>query len=202
MQTLLEALAASGVDAWVFIDDVWYLMNPDGTYVLLETRTVGYDGVLVKRFDELDLDAVDKIVGSTADTALLEPVEGELEKQLEGRSHAARSQVYYLDITNLDANKGTAVRELAARGRAARSRGRARRHGQRYGDVRDRRRVDRDGTGVGESAARGEPAVVEQALRSRSMRCSRCGKAKGVKEGHRRGLYGPGRADGPRRSSG
>ncbi len=91
VQTSLEALAANGVDAWVFIDDAWYLTNPEGTYVPLETRTVGYDGVLVKRFD--DLDAVDKIVGSTADTALLERVEGELEKQLEGRGHAARSQV-------------------------------------------------------------------------------------------------------------
>src|SRR6516225_4851367 len=65
VQTSLEALAAAGVDAWVFIDDAWYLTNPDATYVPLETRTVGYEGVLVTRFDDIDLDAVDKIVGST-----------------------------------------------------------------------------------------------------------------------------------------
>ncbi|KND62021.1 Hydrolase (HAD superfamily) [Candidatus Burkholderia verschuerenii] len=115
VQTSLETLAANGVDAWVFIDDNWYLTNPDGTYVPLETRTVGYDGVLVKRFDDIDLDAVDKIVGSNADTALMERVEGVLEKQLEGRGHAARSQTYYLDVTHIDANKGTAVRELSKR---------------------------------------------------------------------------------------
>jgi Cof subfamily protein (haloacid dehalogenase superfamily) len=115
VQTSLETLAANGVDAWVFIDDNWYLTNPDGTYVPLETRTVGYDGVQVKRFDDLDLDTVDKIVGSNADPALMERVEGELEKQLEGRGHAARSQTYYLDVTHIDANKGTAVRELARR---------------------------------------------------------------------------------------
>ncbi|KNH04612.1 Hydrolase (HAD superfamily) [Candidatus Burkholderia brachyanthoides] len=115
VQTSFETLAAKGVDAWVFIDDNWYLTHPDGTYVPLETRTVGYDGVLVRRFDDLDLDAVDKIVGSHADTALIERVEGELEKQLEGRGHAARSQTYYLDVTNIEANKGTAVRELAKR---------------------------------------------------------------------------------------
>jgi Cof subfamily protein (haloacid dehalogenase superfamily) len=113
VQTSLEALAAAAVDAWVFIDDSWYLTNPDATYVPLETRTVGYGAVRVARFDDLDLDAVDKIVGSTADTALLARVESGLQQQLAGRGHAARSQTYYLDVTSIDANKGTAVRELA-----------------------------------------------------------------------------------------
>lgn len=113
VQTSLETLAAAGVDAWVFIDDAWYLTNPDATYVPLETRTVGYEGVRVARFDDLDLAAVDKIVGSTADTALLARVETGLQQQLHERGHAARSQTYYLDVTSIDANKGTAVRELA-----------------------------------------------------------------------------------------
>ncbi|WP_250440555.1 HAD family hydrolase [Caballeronia sp. AZ1_KS37] len=113
VQTSLEALASANVDAWVFIDDAWYLTNPEGTYVPLETRTVGYEGVLVTRFDDVDLGEVDKIVGSTADTALVARVESSVQKQLEGRGHAARSQTYYLDITSLEANKGTAVRELA-----------------------------------------------------------------------------------------
>ncbi|SAL48530.1 Cof-like hydrolase [Caballeronia cordobensis] len=113
VQTSLEMFAAANVDVWVFIDDNWYLTNPDATYVPLETRTVGYEGVRVTRFDDIDLDAVDKIVGSTADTAHLAQVEAALQKALEGRGHAARSQTYYLDVTSLEANKGTAVRELA-----------------------------------------------------------------------------------------
>ncbi|WP_250535073.1 HAD family hydrolase [Caballeronia sp. AZ10_KS36] len=115
VQTSLEALASAGVDAWVFVGDVWYLTNPDGAYVPRERRTVGYDGVLVQRFDDVDLDAVDKIVGSTADAPLLERVEAQLQTQFEGRANAARSQSYYLDITHLLANKGDAVRELAKR---------------------------------------------------------------------------------------
>ncbi|QSN62927.1 HAD family hydrolase [Caballeronia sp. M1242] len=115
VQTSLEALASAGVDAWVFVGDVWYLTNPDGAYVPRERRTVGYDGVLVQRFDDVNLDAVDKIVGSTADAPLLERVEAQLQTQLEGRANAARSQSYYLDITHLLANKGDAVRELAKR---------------------------------------------------------------------------------------
>ncbi|BBP98399.1 hypothetical protein BSFA1_35280 [Burkholderia sp. SFA1] len=113
VQTSLEMFAAANVDVWVFIDDNWYLTNPDATYVPLETRTVGYAGVRVTRFDDVDLGAVDKIVGSTADTAHLAQVEADLQKALEGRGHAARSQTYYLDVTSLEANKGTAVRELA-----------------------------------------------------------------------------------------
>ncbi|KMZ13664.1 Hydrolase (HAD superfamily) [Candidatus Burkholderia humilis] len=59
VQTALELLATAGVDAWVFIDDAWYLTNPDATYVSLETRTVGYKGMRVTRFDDLDLDTVE-----------------------------------------------------------------------------------------------------------------------------------------------
>jgi len=113
VQTTLEALAAANVDAWVFIDDAWYLTNPEGTYVPLETRTVGYEGVRVTRFDDVDLDAVDKIVGSTVDEPLLARVETGLQATLEGRALAARSQNYYLDITSTLAHKGVAVQELA-----------------------------------------------------------------------------------------
>ncbi|MDR5828488.1 HAD family hydrolase [Caballeronia sp. LP006] len=115
VQTALDTLAETGVDAWVFIDDNWYLTNPDGEYVPLETRTVGYEGVRVQRFDELDLSAVDKIVGSTSNATLIEQVEKRLEERLKDRAHAARSQTYYLDVTSLEANKGDAVRELAKR---------------------------------------------------------------------------------------
>jgi Cof subfamily protein (haloacid dehalogenase superfamily) len=111
--TVLGRLAREGIDAWVFIGDNWYLTNPAGDYVALERRTVGYDGVLVKSFDELDLAAVDKIVGSSADGALLARVESELQTALHGRAIAARSQSYYLDVTHVLANKGEAACELS-----------------------------------------------------------------------------------------
>ncbi|SAL32162.1 Cof-type HAD-IIB family hydrolase [Caballeronia humi] len=113
VETVLGRLAGEGIDAWVFIGDNWYLTNPAGTYVALERRTVGYDGVVVKRFDELDLAAVDKIVGSTADEPLLARIEHELQATLHGQALAALSQTYYLDITSVLANKGEAARELS-----------------------------------------------------------------------------------------
>ena len=111
--TVLGRLEREGIDAWVFIGDNWYLTNPAGDYVALERRTVGYDGVLVKSFDELDLAAVDKIVGSTKDEALLARIERELQASLRGQAIAALSQTYYLDVTSTLAHKGEAARELA-----------------------------------------------------------------------------------------
>jgi Cof subfamily protein (haloacid dehalogenase superfamily) len=112
-QTALASLARDGVDAWVFIDDQWYITNPGGEYVPLERRTVGYDAVVVKRFDDIDLDSVEKIVASTKDAALLQRKEAEFQDTLKGRAMAMRSQAYYLDITHPLANKGEGVRELA-----------------------------------------------------------------------------------------
>ncbi|HEV7836274.1 MAG TPA: HAD family hydrolase [Caballeronia sp.] len=112
-QTALESLTRDGVDAWVFIDDQWYITNPGGEYVPLEHRTVGYDAVVVKRFEDIDLDSVEKIVASTKDAALLQRKEAEFQDTLKGRAMAMRSQAYYLDITHPLANKGEGVRELA-----------------------------------------------------------------------------------------
>jgi Cof subfamily protein (haloacid dehalogenase superfamily) len=112
-QTALESLERDGVDAWVFIDDQWYITNPGGEYVPLERRTVGYDAVVVKRFEDIDLDSIEKIVASTKDATLLQRKEAEFHDTLKGRAMAMRSQTYYLDITHPLANKGEGVRELA-----------------------------------------------------------------------------------------
>jgi Cof subfamily protein (haloacid dehalogenase superfamily) len=111
--TALASLARDGIDAWVFIDDQWYITNPNGEYVPLERRTVGYEAVVVKRFDDIDLDSVEKIVASTKDTALLQRKESEFQQSLKDRATAMRSQSYYLDITHPLANKGEGIRELA-----------------------------------------------------------------------------------------
>ena len=112
-ETALESLARDGIDAWVFIDDQWYITNPAGEYVPLERRTVGYDAVVVKRFEDIDLGSVEKIVASTSNAALLERKEAEFAGTLKGRATAMRSQSYYLDITHPLANKGEGIRELA-----------------------------------------------------------------------------------------
>jgi Cof subfamily protein (haloacid dehalogenase superfamily) len=113
VQTTLQSLARDGMDAWVFIGDNWYITNPGGHYVPLERRTVGYDAVPVKSFEDIDLDSVQKIVGSTTDAPALERLEAEFRETLKGRAIGLRSQSYYIDVTPVLANKGEAVRQLA-----------------------------------------------------------------------------------------
>jgi hydroxymethylpyrimidine pyrophosphatase-like HAD family hydrolase len=69
--------------------------------------------VVVKRFDDIDLGSVEKIVASTKDAALLQQKEAEFQDTLKDRAMAMRSQTYYLDITHPLANKGEGIRELA-----------------------------------------------------------------------------------------
>ena len=59
-------------------------------------------------------DAV-KIVGVSDDLDAVAQCEAELQKNFGDKVSAARSQPYYLDVTNHEANKGEVVRWLAAR---------------------------------------------------------------------------------------
>jgi Cof subfamily protein (haloacid dehalogenase superfamily) len=111
-RTSLELFASEAVAVWVFADDQWLLLNPEGDYVDHERNTLGYDFVQVDSFDEY-LDRIDKIVAASKDFELLKRLELKLNPLIAVSALAARSQSYYLDVTALDANKGTALATLA-----------------------------------------------------------------------------------------
>lgn len=111
-KTTLELFAQHDVSAWVFADDQWFLLDPQGAYVEHERTTLGYEPVQVASFDAY-LNRVDKIVAASTDFELLKQLEARLNPLIEGLAFAARSQSYYLDVTALDANKGSALIALA-----------------------------------------------------------------------------------------
>lgn len=111
-RTSLELFASEAVAVWVFADDQWLLLNPEGDYVEHERNTLGYDFVQVDSFDDY-LDRIDKIVAASKDFELLKRLEVQLNPLIAKSALAARSQSYYLDVTALDANKGTALETLA-----------------------------------------------------------------------------------------
>lgn len=111
-RTSLEVFAGEPVAVWVFADDQWLLLDPQGDYVEHERNTLGYDFVQVDSFDAY-LDRIDKIVAASKDFELLKRLEVKLNPLIAGSALAARSQSYYLDVTALDANKGTALETLA-----------------------------------------------------------------------------------------
>lgn len=111
-RTSLELFAGENVSVWVFADDQWLLLDPHGDYVEHERSTLGYDFLQVEGFDDY-LDRIDKIVAASKDFELLKRLEAQLNPLIAASARAARSQSYYLDVTALDANKGTALQTLA-----------------------------------------------------------------------------------------
>jgi Cof subfamily protein (haloacid dehalogenase superfamily) len=111
-RTALRMFESLPVETWVFADDKWLLRDPDGPYVPLERRTLGFDGTVVDSFEPY-LDRIGKIVAASDDAAGLIRLEGEINPLISPDAHASRSQVYYLDVNHARANKGEAVAALA-----------------------------------------------------------------------------------------
>jgi Cof subfamily protein (haloacid dehalogenase superfamily) len=108
----VDMLNVHGVQVWVFNGQDWLVRDPDGPYVGLEQRTVGFRAKVVKDLDA-SLDGVAKIVGVSADFDLLARCESDVRAALADKASVARSQPYYLDITHPLANKGVALSEIA-----------------------------------------------------------------------------------------
>jgi Cof subfamily protein (haloacid dehalogenase superfamily) len=108
----VDMFDAQGLTTWVFTGQDWLVRDADGPYVSFETRTVAFGPTVVKDFGPA-LDAAAKIVGVSAQFALLARCEQDVGAALAERATVARSQSYYLDITHPLANKGAAVAELA-----------------------------------------------------------------------------------------
>ncbi|MFL5336190.1 MAG: Cof-type HAD-IIB family hydrolase [Geminicoccaceae bacterium] len=108
----LAAFDRLGIDAWVFADGEWLLRNPEGDYVPLERRTVGFGPTVVEDLAPY-LGRAGKLVGASRDHTLLAECEAALQRELGARARAHRSQAYYLDVTHPEADKGHALLALA-----------------------------------------------------------------------------------------
>jgi Cof subfamily protein (haloacid dehalogenase superfamily) len=108
----LAAFDRLGIDAWVFADGERLLRNPEGDYVPLEQRTVGFAPTVVEDLTPW-LGRAGKLVGASRDHALLVLCEAELQRELGMRARAQRSQAYYLDVTHPEADKSHALLTLA-----------------------------------------------------------------------------------------
>jgi hypothetical protein len=109
----LEFLTRRGIDAWLFADDEWLLKDPHTKYVPKEKRAIGFGPTVVADFTPY-LARCGKIVGVSEDFALLGKSEAALNAALGAAAAAHRSQKFYLDVTHTTANKGDALRAIAA----------------------------------------------------------------------------------------
>jgi len=78
-----------------------------------EQSGLGYPPVVVESFEPY-LERIDKIVATSNNTDLLIELEARLLPKVNGMAQVSRSQPVYLDVTALEANKGTALSTIAA----------------------------------------------------------------------------------------
>src|SRR4051812_28530893 len=110
----IELLDQFGVDIWLFTNDQWIVRRDDGKYVPHERNTIHFDPAFADDFAPF-IPAACKIVGVSADFALLERCETAMQDALGSDASVIRSQDYYLDITPPGYDKGTFVKAMARR---------------------------------------------------------------------------------------
>jgi Cof subfamily protein (haloacid dehalogenase superfamily) len=113
-QRCIDLLNEFGTDIWLFTNDRWLLRDSNGQYVPMERRAIRSDPTIVADFTPYLSEAC-KVVGSSADAALLQRCEIAMQNALGSRATAVRSQTYYLDVTPPGCNKGTFVKAMAKR---------------------------------------------------------------------------------------
>lgn len=110
----LGVLNEFDVDIWLFTNEKWLTRRGDGEYVPHEQRAIRADPTVVTDFSPY-LTAACKIVGSSADPALLQRCEVAMLEAVGAQATAVRSQSYYLDVTPPGCDKGTFVQAMIRR---------------------------------------------------------------------------------------
>jgi hypothetical protein len=127
VEPALEIMKAQGLDSWIYRGTDWFVRDHHAPHVDREEWTVKFSPTVVPNFDGITND-VAKVVGVSDDLDAVQRCEAAVQQRFAGGSRpgksnpaheehsrvfAARSQPYYLDLTNPDANKGFVVLRLS-----------------------------------------------------------------------------------------
>jgi Cof subfamily protein (haloacid dehalogenase superfamily) len=108
----LRFIGEHGLDGWLYTETDWYVLDANAPHVAREQWTVKFPPIVVSDFGPY-LEHVVKIVGVSDDLTAVARCEKEMQAWGGTRISAERSQPYYLDVTNLNANKGEVVLMLS-----------------------------------------------------------------------------------------
>jgi Cof subfamily protein (haloacid dehalogenase superfamily) len=109
---VVSRLEAGGLDIWVFADGRWLLKNEQLPYIEHERRSLNADYEVVEDFGPF-LGRTHKVMGSSIDFAAVTLAETSLALAVGTEAAVHRSQLFHVDITHRDANKGTAALLIA-----------------------------------------------------------------------------------------
>jgi Cof subfamily protein (haloacid dehalogenase superfamily) len=108
----IDLMREHGLDTWVYSGNDWLITNINAPHVARESWTVKFEPKVVADIGE-HLHQVAKIVGVSDDLDKVQRCEADAQAAFGQRATANRSQPYYLDVTNKDANKGAVVEYLS-----------------------------------------------------------------------------------------
>ena len=111
---VIALIQAHHLDVWVYKGNDWLVRDRDAAHVAREEWTVKFPPTVVPSFDG-NLGSVLKIVGISDDLDAVARCEKDAQEQFGESVSAARSQPYYLDVTNHAANKGGVAEWHSAR---------------------------------------------------------------------------------------
>jgi len=110
--TVIDLLGSCQLDVWVYRGADWYIRDPKAPHVSREAWTVKFDPTVVDGFASVS-DGVAKIVGVSDDYDAVQKGVDAVREHLGHHVSAARSQPYYCDVTNPNANKGGVAQYLS-----------------------------------------------------------------------------------------
>jgi Cof subfamily protein (haloacid dehalogenase superfamily) len=108
----IELMRKHCLDTWVYSGNDWLIGKIDAPHVAREAWTVKFEPKVVTDVCE-HLQQVAKIVGVSDDLDKVRRCEAEAQAAFGQHATATRSQPYYLDVTNKNANKGAVVEYLS-----------------------------------------------------------------------------------------
>jgi Cof subfamily protein (haloacid dehalogenase superfamily) len=109
---VMDVIRAHSLYAWMYRGTDWYVTDPGAPHAEQEARTVQFQPTVVPAYDSL-VDRAIKIVGVSDDHDAVARCEAAVQHQFGAHVSAARSQPYYLDVTNPTANKGVVIERMS-----------------------------------------------------------------------------------------
>jgi Cof subfamily protein (haloacid dehalogenase superfamily) len=104
-----------GLDVWVYTEAAWLVRDRSAPRVAREESTLQFEAQSVASFSAADLAHAVKIVGISDDLDRVAACEKSAQAALGERASAERSQLYFLDVTHPEANKGAVAAALSKR---------------------------------------------------------------------------------------
>jgi Cof subfamily protein (haloacid dehalogenase superfamily) len=108
----IDLMRGHGLDTWVYSGNDWLITKKDAPHVAREAWTVKFEPKVVPDV-AAHLQQVAKIVGVSDDLDRVQHCEADAQAAFGQHANSNRSQPYYLDVTNKNANKGAVAEYLS-----------------------------------------------------------------------------------------